>query len=188
MRLFYGETKTMPIRAKFVALASLFFALIAFPSVSPAADNAFVRINQLGYVTGSPARAYLMSKGAETGATFQVLNAKGVALFTAPVGASLGVWGNFNVFAIDFTPTSAGTFTLEVNGPMPATSPAFTVGTGKKLYSQALANALYFYQNERDGQNQTARWPLDPSLSRKSACAQNPHLPAAMRPAASPVK
>src|SRR6202020_633549 len=143
----------MPIRAKFVALASLLFALLTFPAASLAADNAFVRINQLGYLTGSPARAYLMSKGTETGATFQVLNAKGVALSTASIGASLGVWGNFNVFALDFTPTASGTFTIEVNGPMPATSPAFPVGTAKQLYAQALANSLYFYQNERDGQN-----------------------------------
>jgi endoglucanase len=143
----------MPIRARLVAVASLLFALFAFPSPSPAADNAFVRINQLGYLTGSPARAYLMSKGTESGATFEVLNAKGVALSTAPIGASLGVWGKFNVFALDFTPTTAGTFTIEVNGPMPATSPAFPVGTAKQLYAQALANSLYFYQNERDGQN-----------------------------------
>jgi endoglucanase len=143
----------MPIRARLVAVASLLFALFAFPSASPAADNAFVRINQLGYLTGSPARAYLMSKGTESGATFEVLNAKGVALSTAPIGASLGVWGKFNVFALDFTPTAAGTFTIEVNGPMPATSPAFPVGTAKQLYAQALANSLYFYQNERDGQN-----------------------------------
>src|SRR5580692_5042554 len=143
----------MPIRARLVAVASLLFALFAFPSPSPAADNAFVRINQLGYLTGSPARAYLTSKGTESGATFEVLNAKGVALSTAPIGASLGVWGKFNVFALDFTPTAAGTFTIEVNGPMPATSPAFPVGTAKQLYAQALANSLYFYQNERDGQN-----------------------------------
>ena len=143
----------MPLRARLVAVASLLFALIAFPSASPAANNAFVRINQLGYLTGSPARAYLMSKGTESGATFEVLNAKGHVLSTAPIGASLGVWGNFNVFALDFTPTAAGTFTIEVNGPMPATSPAFPVGTAKQLYAQALANTLYFYQNERDGQN-----------------------------------
>ena len=143
----------MSIRAKFVAVASLLVALIAFPSASPAADGAFVRINQLGYITGSPARAYLMSKTAETGATFQVLNAKGVAQSVAPIGASLGTWGNFTVYALDFTPNSAGTFTIEVNGPAKATSPAFPVGTAKQLYAQAVANSLYFYQNERDGQN-----------------------------------
>src|SRR5579863_9981208 len=143
----------MSIRTKLVAVVSLLVALIAVPSASPAADGAFVRINQLGYLAGSPARAYLMSKGTETGATFQVLNAKGVALFTAPIGVSLGFWGNFNVFALDFTPAAAGTFTIEVNGPGPATSPAFPVGTAKQLYAQALANSLYFYQNERDGQN-----------------------------------
>ncbi len=143
----------MSIRARLIAVASLLVALFAFASVTPAADNAFVRINQLGYLTGSPARAYLMSKGTETGATFEVLNAKGIALSTAPIGASLGIWGKFNVFALDFTPTAAGTFTIEVNGPMPATSPAFPVGTAKQLYAKALANSLYFYQNERDGQN-----------------------------------
>src|SRR5579863_10609410 len=143
----------MSIRTKLVAVVSLLVALIAVPSASPAADGAFVRINQLGYLAGSPARAYLMSKGTETGATFQVLNAKGVAILTAPIGANLGVWGSFNVFALDFTPAAAGTFTIEVNGPMPATSPAFPVGTAKQLYAQALANSLYFYQNERDGQN-----------------------------------
>ena len=130
----------MPNRVRLIAVASLFFALFAFASVTPAADNAFVRINQLGYLTGSPARAYLMSKGTETGATFEVLNAKGVALSRAPIGASLGVWGKFNVFALDFNPIAAGTFTIEVNGPMPATSPAFPVGTAKQLYAKALAN------------------------------------------------
>ena len=70
----------MTIRARLVAVASLLFALIASPSASVAADNAFIRINQLGYLTGSSARAYLMSKNAEAGATFQVLNAKGHVL------------------------------------------------------------------------------------------------------------
>lgn len=137
------------------ATASAFalFALLSFAAMSPAADNAFIRVNQLGYLTGAPAHAYLMSKGTESGATFQVLNAKGVALFTAPIGASLGIWGKFNVFAIDFTPTAAGNFTIEVNGPMPAASAAFPVGTAKQLYAQALSNTLSFYQNERDGQN-----------------------------------
>src|ERR1700744_5960658 len=110
----------MSIRARLVALASLLFALFPVPSPSPATDNAFVRINQLGYLTGSPARAYLMSKNAETGATFQVLNAKGVVQSVAPIGATLGVWGNFTVYALDFTPNAAGTFTIEVNGPAKA--------------------------------------------------------------------
>jgi len=135
------------------ATAFALFAIVWFPGTSPAADNAFIRVNQLGYLTGSPAHAYLMSKGTESGATFQILNAKGVALFTAPIGASLGIWGKFNVFAIDFTPTAAGNFTIGVNGPMPAVSAAFPVGTAKQLYAQALSNTLSFYQNERDGRN-----------------------------------
>jgi hypothetical protein len=70
------------------AIAFALFALLSFAATTPAADNAFIRVNQLGYLTGSPAHAYLMSKGTESGATFQILNVKGVALFTAPIGAS----------------------------------------------------------------------------------------------------
>ena len=37
-----------------------------------AAQTAFVRVNQVGYVGGGSKRAYLMSSGAESGATFSV--------------------------------------------------------------------------------------------------------------------
>ncbi len=120
-----------------------------------AAATAFVRVNQIGYETGSQAkRAYLMASAAETGATFSVRNASGVSVYSALVGANLGKWSPSypNVYALDFNQvTTAGTYTITVTGPVAATSPGFRIGTGTSLYSGALANSLSFYQTERDG-------------------------------------
>ncbi len=128
-------------------------ALIPFGSSVGGAENAFVRVNQLGYEAACDGRAYLMTTGSESGAIFQVLNAKGVSVFSSPIGVKLGSWGKFAVYALDFKVASAGIFTIDVNGPMPASSPSFRIGSSEQLYSQGLANALNFYRNERDGQH-----------------------------------
>jgi endoglucanase len=117
------------------------------------AENAFVRVNQLGYEAGCSGRAYLMATGSESGAIFHVLNAKGASVFSSAIGANLGAWGKFTVYALDFKVGNAGVYTIDVNGPMPATSPSFRIGSSEQLYSQGLANALSFYQNQRDGQH-----------------------------------
>jgi len=121
-------------------------------AVHAASAAAFVRVNQVGYPTGATKRAYLMSSAAETGATFAVKSGS-TTVYSAPVGASLGSWnGTYtNVYALDFTTTAAGTYTISVSGAVPATSPPFVIGTGKAVYGGALGNALHFYQNERDG-------------------------------------
>jgi len=135
-----------------VAIASVGVLLFFGASVG-GAENAFVRVNQLGYEAGCGGRAYLMATGSESGAIFHVVNAHGESVFSSVIGAKLGVWGKFTVYALDFTVGDAGAFTIEVNGPMPATSPGFRIGASEQLYSQGLANALNFYQNERDGQH-----------------------------------
>jgi endoglucanase len=135
-----------------VAIASV-SVLIFFGASLGGAENAFVRVNQLGYEAGSGGRAYLMATGSESGAIFHVVNAHGESVFSSVIGAKLGAWGKFTVYALDFKVGDAGAFTIEVNGPMPATSPGFRIGTSAQLYSQGLANALNFYQNERDGQH-----------------------------------
>ena len=74
-----------------VALA----ALAAGGSISPARSAvtaAFVRVNQVGYPSEAPKRAYLMSSVDQTGAAFGVRNASGATVFTGTVGASLGSW------------------------------------------------------------------------------------------------
>jgi endoglucanase len=94
-----------------------------------------------------------MSSGSEQGATFRVLDANGTTIFSQPVDNLLGSWGRFTVYGLDFKIAVAGVYSIEVNGAFPATSPNFRINLAKKLYSAGIANALNFYQNERDGAN-----------------------------------
>ena len=137
------------------------FLVLAMLMTAPGARaaNAFVRINQLGYEAGVGGRAYLMSTASESGAAFKAVNAKGVTVFSRAIGAMLGTWGKFTVYALDFEIDTAGTYTIDVSGPANAVSPSFRVGPPRELYSQGLANALSFYQNERDGSD-FVRTPL----------------------------
>jgi endoglucanase len=136
-----------------IAVLSALLAVLLFGASAGGAENAFVRVNQLGYEADSNGRAYLMAPGPESGAVFHVLNSKGVSVFSRAIGAKLGSWGKFSVYALDFKVDASGVFTIDVDGPMPATSPSFRIGEPEQLYSQGLANALNFYQNERDGQH-----------------------------------
>jgi endoglucanase len=120
---------------------------------SPAAAIAFVRVNQMGYEVSTSSRAYLMSSGSEQGATFNLIDSSGTTVFSAPVDNLLDTWGRFTVYGLDFKTAIAGTYSIEVSGPFPATSPNFRIDSPKKLYLPGIANALNFYQNERDGPN-----------------------------------
>lgn len=120
------------------------------------AQSAFVRINQIGYVSAQSKRAYLMSSGSESGATFTVKNSGGSIVFSGAIGANLGSWSRTykNVYALDFdTVTAAGTYSINVSGPLAASSPSFKIDSGANLYSAALANSLFYYESERDGPN-----------------------------------
>ena len=131
-------------------------AVITLAAVAHA-QSAFVRVNQVGYVSGAAKRAYLMSSVAETGATFSVKNSSGSTVFgPAAIGANLGTWstGFPDVYALDFDAfTTVGTYTISVSGTEAASSPSFKIDTAANLYTSTLSNSLYFYQNERDGQN-----------------------------------
>ncbi|HVD68274.1 MAG TPA: cellulase N-terminal Ig-like domain-containing protein, partial [Actinomycetota bacterium] len=139
-----------------VVLASIALLTGATFATAPAmavSATAFVRVNQVGYPAASAKRAFLMASDVETGATFSV-SAGGSAAFSGSVGADLGAWSAAypHVYALDFTSFStAGTYSIEVAGPIPASSPSFRIGTGSALYSQALTNARSFFENERDG-------------------------------------
>ncbi|HWX73698.1 MAG TPA: glycoside hydrolase family 9 protein, partial [Solirubrobacteraceae bacterium] len=149
------------VRAVAGALGSglLALALAAVGAVSPApalaAAQGFVRVNQLGYAAGAPKRAYLMTSAAESGATFAVRRTSdGTIVSSASLGAPVGSWSAAfpDVYALDFDGVSAsGTYEVQVSGSIPATSPPFTLDSPANLYGQPLANALAFYENERDG-------------------------------------
>ena len=131
--------------------------LVVSLSVAASAQSAFVRVNQIGYVSGGAKRAYLMASAAETGATFMVKNSGGTTVFgPTAIGANLGSWSTSypDVYALDFDNfVTTGTYTIDVSGPIAAASPSFKVDTGANVYANALGNSLFFYQNERDGPN-----------------------------------
>jgi endoglucanase len=116
--------------------------------------TAFVRVDQVGYPSGAPKRAYLMSSEDESGATFTVRSSDGTALYTAPIGQARGAWSARYpfVYPLDFGQVHGpASVTIDVSGPVAASSPPFPIDSGPKVYAGALANALFFYQAERDG-------------------------------------
>jgi len=129
-------------------------AVLTFLCAMAQAQSAFVRVNQVGYVSSASKRAYLMSSGAETGATFVIKNSSGSTVFgPTPIGANLGSWSSRypDVYALDFDSfVTVGAYTVSVSGPIAATSPTFKIDAATNLYTTALANSLFFYQNERD--------------------------------------
>lgn len=147
----------MTILGSFTVRCYVAAACLLCLSVLPAWGAAYVRVNQIGYVSGASKRAYLMASGAETGATFSILNSSGATVFgPAAIGANLGSWSATypDVYALDFDGfVTAGTYTISVSGPIAATSPSFKIDSGTNLDSTPLANSLYYYENERDGPN-----------------------------------
>src|ERR1700722_5001510 len=123
------------------------------------AQSAYIRVNQAGYEASAPPfRAYLMSNSPIAAVNFQVINSKGVAAASGPVGALLGTWGHskkvtFNVYAIDFNVPAGDLYTIQLSSPVKATSPTFAVDSAQNLYSGLLLNTLFFYQTQRDGRN-----------------------------------
>ena len=147
-----------PRAGRFPTLLTICLCLPVLTIVAHA-QTAFVRVNQVGYPSSGPKRAYLMSSAAETGATFVVKNSSGATVFgPAGVGANLGSWSNGypDVYALDFdslVPSAAGTFSISVSGSVAASSPSFKIDTATNVYGTALSNSVYFYENERDGPN-----------------------------------
>ena len=134
----------------FFVLACLLTCITAKPvyAASPA-----VRVSLIGYEVGSSSTAFLMSPSAVSGETYKVTSSGGTVAASGNVSATSGKWGSFSVYPINFTVSTAGSYTISVSGGVSATSPKFTVDTPTNLYSTALANSLSFYQVQRDGAN-----------------------------------
>lgn len=151
-----GNFPEISNRLRLSAIAISAFLVLACASAA-AASSAYVRVNQVGYETGNPPfQAYLMSTAPESGATFNVINSKGQTVYSSAIGALLGTWSNsktlvYDVYALSFTVPGADTYTISVQGPVPATSPEFAVDTPQVLYPGLLLNTLWFYETERDG-------------------------------------
>jgi endoglucanase len=153
----YSDKGSDPSRSRstwkiLAALSAPLSALLVLVPVSWSSHaNAHVRVNQIGYESSLPMRAFLMATGSESGAKFSVKTSDGETLYSAAIGPGLGAWGSYTVYPLDFTVSAAATYAITVTGPIPATSLSFRVDTPAKLYSIALTNALSFFQNQRDG-------------------------------------
>jgi endoglucanase len=142
------------LRCALVGACACAASLGSLGGVAQAADEAYLRVDQAGYPAAASKRAYLMSNVAETGATFTVQREGGEVRYSGTVGTSSGSWSKAYpyVYPLDFDALNAsGSYAVVVNGPAPARSPAFPIGPATALYEPALANALSFYENERDG-------------------------------------
>jgi endoglucanase len=129
-------------------------------SSAVAAVSAYVRVSQVGYEAANPPfQAYLMSTATESGATFRVINSKGVTVYSSAIGALLGTWSNskvtYDVYPLSFTVSGGDIYTIAVTGPVSATSPQFAVDTPDVLYPGLLLNTLWFYETDEDGPDYT---------------------------------
>jgi endoglucanase len=138
------------MRMRAARLLAVKVGLGMLPAAANAAE-AYLRVNEIGYEAGAPARVYLMARGTEAGAPYRITNAGGQIAAAGHVGAASGKWGGFTVYPIDFSLGATGRYTITVSGALPAVSPAFPVAPPGNLYGALIANTLAFYRAERDG-------------------------------------
>ena len=138
-----------------IALTLICSPLFLSCTAAHAVGSAYVRINQVGYITQETKQAILLATGPESGATFNVINTQThQSVYSAAIGASRGSWSSTfsSSYLIDFSAVqTVGMYTIQINGSIGATSPAFKIESGAHLYSGLLAHALFFYQTQRDG-------------------------------------
>src|ERR1700722_15444779 len=123
------------------------------PAGAPAAA---VRVDQVGYPSGAAKLAEIMTKARPSGDLHWGLVRAGSCTVAAPGVArqNLGAWSKRYgwVWAVRFPGVGApGRYRVGILGDAAAASPWFTIGSAARLYARPLANALYFYENERDG-------------------------------------
>lgn len=140
--------------AAWVAMLSIFSTALMSGCSRPSAHDtsAYIRVNQLGYESGLPMRAFLMADAGRAGTGFTLQGSNGKVVFTGAVGSPTGQWGKYTVYPLDFS-TGEGAYTLHISGAIRAESPTFRIDTAQQLYSGALSNALQFFQNQRDGRD-----------------------------------
>ena len=113
-------------------------------------------MDQVGYPSGAAKLAEIMTKARPPGGVRWVVVRAGSCTVAASGVAieDLGSWSSRYrwVWAARFSRVRApGRYRFGILGDASAASPWFTIGAAAQLYARPLANALYFYENERDG-------------------------------------
>jgi len=126
-----------------------------------AAPAAVIRVDQIGYPRTARKLAAIMTRSKRAGTRWELIS-RGSCQVLAHGAArrDLGSWSREYpaVWGVVFSPVRRpGTYRLAIVPPTaqassaPVVSPWFRIGRASRLYAGALANALSFYQNERDG-------------------------------------
>ena len=113
-----------------------------------------VRVNQVGYATGSPKVAFVMLPGKVGQVSFTVSGGHGV-VFRGRSSTDAGSWNAAYgaVYRLDFTGLDrAGTYRITARaGRATAVSPAFAVAPAATLYHRLVLNGVRYFTSERDG-------------------------------------
>jgi endoglucanase len=128
---------------------------------SAAAPAAVIRVDQIGYPRTARKLAAIMTRSKRAGTRWELIS-RGSCQVVARGAArrNLGSWSREYpaVWGVVFSAVRRpGTYRLAIVPPAaqvssaPVVSPWFRIGPASRLYAGALANALSFYQNERDG-------------------------------------
>lgn len=136
---------------KLFRVFSLMFAGIVFVSDKPADEQAWIRINLLGYKPANSKVAIWCSGGAGAIKTFQVVDAGSKKFaFTASAGKPFGAYGPFSqTYRLDFSKfNKPGRYYLQAGG---AKSPEFEIGND--VYKGAANFCLRYMRQQRTGFN-----------------------------------
>ena len=134
----------------FVGVACALLAALA----SSASASGLVRVDQLGYPTTAPKSAVLMATRPARGARFEVVTATGRTVLRGRVRMAEGRWNTRYryVYRLDLSAVrGAGRYRIVVPA-LHARSPLFRIAAAPSLYGQVAANAVRFFQAQRDGQ------------------------------------
>jgi endoglucanase len=136
--------------SSFLAGLALAVSLLGFGAAARTEQTGYIRVDQVGYEVGESASAFLVTAGPATGETFKVKDGTGQVVLHGSVGAPAGTWGAFMVTPLALSGLGAGRYELSVTN-VDAQPGRLIVNGPEALYAGPMANALAFYQTERDG-------------------------------------
>jgi len=117
--------------------------------------TAVIRVDQIGYPSSAPKLAEIMTASRRGGIGWELIRRPSCRVVARGVTRDdLGAWsrGYTAVWAISFSGVHrSGTYRIALTAHPSVVSPWFQIGSPSSLYAGAWANALSFYQNERDG-------------------------------------
>ena len=155
----HGHRFTLVAGSAIATVSLLCGAAAAAPGVraggtAGSTTPAEVRVNQVGYATGSPKVAFVMLPAKVARVSFTVSAGHGV-VFRGRSSTDTGSWNAAYgaVYRLDFTGLNrTGTYRITARaGRATAVSPAFAVAPAATLYHRLVLNGVRYFTSERDG-------------------------------------